>query len=165
MDLTDHPDHQDEETKRPKSVRRRTACRLAAVQTLFQSWASKKSVTDIVPSFKEHFLPGLLAEFDVKTIDDEHYTKLVFGSAHYADEIDQVISPLLRNDWTIERLGEVERSVIRAAYIEFRDIAHIPPKAIITEYTAIADSCGGDGKFVNAILDKLARNLRSAEMA
>lgn len=153
------------EAKRPKSVRRRAACRLAAVQTLFQSWASEKSVADIVPRFKDHFLPGLLDDFGVTTIDDEHYTKLVFGAAHYAEEIDASVAPLLRSDWTIDRLGEVERSVIRAAYIELRDAPQIPPKAVITEYTAIADSCGGDSPFVNAILDKLARQLRAEEMA
>ena len=167
MDFNHAADAADEEleAKRPKSVRRRTACRLAAVQTLFQSWASKKIVADIVPSFKEHFLPTLLEEFSINTIDDEHYTKLVFGAAHYAEEIDQAVAPLLRSDWTIDRLGEVERSVIRAAFIEFRDAEHIPAKAVITEYTAIADSCGGDGNFVNAILDKLARQLRPDQMA
>ncbi|MCE2516805.1 MAG: hypothetical protein J4F41_02995, partial [Alphaproteobacteria bacterium] len=138
MDLTDLNDQdQEQESKRPKSVRRRAACRLAAVQTLFQSWASKKPVADIVPRFKDHFLPGLLEEFGVKSIDDEHYTKLVFGAAHYGEEIDASVAPLLRSDWTIDRLGEVERSVIRAAYIEFRDAPQIPPKAVITEYTAI----------------------------
>ncbi|MGU9961669.1 MAG: transcription antitermination factor NusB [Candidatus Puniceispirillales bacterium WSBS_2018_MAG_OTU23] len=152
------------EKHRPKSVRRRTACRIAAVQTLFQAWASKKTVADVVPSFQKHFLPSLMAEFRITTIDDDHYTKLVFGAAHYADEIDQTIIPLLRSDWTIDRLGEVERSVIRAAFIEFRDAEQIPAKAIITEYTAIADSCGGDGNFVNAILDKLARLIRPDQM-
>jgi N utilization substance protein B len=117
-----------------------------------------------VPRFKTHFLPDLLKEFDVKTIDDEHYTKLVFGAAHFAEEIDQSIIPLLHSDWTIERLGEVERSTIRAAFIELRDIQDIPTKTIITEYTNIADSCSADSNFVNAILDKLARQVRPGEM-
>ena len=94
---------------------------LAAVQTLFQCWASKKDPTQIVPEFKAHFLPQLLQEFEIASIDDGHYTKIVFGATKDADEIDQAIAPLLKDDWTIERLGEVERSVIRAAFIEFRD--------------------------------------------
>jgi N utilization substance protein B len=150
--------------KRHKSVRRRTACRLAAVQTLFQSYASVTPVDQTVPRFKTHFLPKLLAEFDIKSIDDAHYTRLVFGAAHFADDIDQMIKPLLRNDWTIERLGEVERAVIRIAFIELRDAAEIPAKSTVTEYTAIADGCGGDSNFINAILDKLARYHRPDEM-
>lgn len=152
------------ETKRPKSVRRRLACRLAAVQTLFQSWASKTSVVEIVPQFKSHFLPSLLQEFEIASIDEDNYAMLVFGAADSADEIDKIVAPLLRQDWTLERLGEVERCVIRTAFIEFRDAPKIPPKVIITEYTSIADSCGGDSNFINAILDKLARQMRPDEM-
>ena len=151
--------------KRPKSLRRRAASRLAAVQTLFQCWASKKGPTQIVPEFKAHFLPQLLQEFEIASIDEGHYTKIVFGATTDADEIDQAIQPLLKDDWTIERLGEVERSVIRAAFIEFRDTPNIPARTVITEYTAIADSCGGDSNFVNAILDRFSRNYRSVEMS
>jgi len=35
---------------------------------------------------------------------------------------------------------------------------------VITEYTAIADSCGGDSNFVNAILDKFSHQYRKIEM-
>ena len=50
--------------------------------------------------------------------------------------------------------------------IELSGNPHVPARAVgITEYTAIADSCGGDGDFVNAILDRLARQYRIEEMA
>jgi N utilization substance protein B len=153
-----------DEDKRPKSLRRRAASRLAAVQTLFQCWASQKDPTAIVPQFKDHFLPELLKEFDIASIDDGHYTNLVFGAYQEAEQIDAEIAPLLRDDWSIERLGEVERSVIRAAYIEFRNTPNIPARTVITEYTAIADSCGGDSNFVNAILDKFSHQYRKIEM-
>ena len=156
---------EDNEKRRPKSVRRRSASRLAAVQTLFQSKTSKQSVTDIVPQFQDHFLPELLQEFELDRIDTEHYTTLVFHATDRNDEIDDAIRPLLRQDWSVERLGSVERSVIGAAMIELMETPHVPARAVITEYTAIADSCGGDSDFVNAILDRLARQYRIEEMA
>ena len=107
----------------------------------------------------------MLKEFEITSIDEGHYTKIVFGASNDAAEIDQAIASLLKDDWTIERLGEVERSVIRAAYIEFRDTPNIPARTVITEYTAIADSCGGDSNFVNAILDRFSRNYRVVEMS
>ncbi|NBQ83012.1 MAG: hypothetical protein EBU10_02120 [Alphaproteobacteria bacterium] len=116
------------------------------------------------PSIQDHFLPELLKEFDISSIDDGHYTNLVFGAYQEAEQIDAEIAPLLRDDWSIERLGEVERSVIRAAYIEFRNTPNIPARTVITEYTAIADSCGGDSNFVNAILDKFSHQYRKIEM-
>ena len=163
--LITEDDDIDPANKRPKSLRRRAASRLAAVQTLFQCWASKKDPTVIVPEFKDHFLPHLLKEFEIASIDEGHYTKLVFGAYRDGQEIDQAIAPLLRDDWTIERLGEVERSVIRSAFIEFRDTPNIPARTVITEYTAIADSCGGDSNFVNAILDRFSKIYRTIEMS
>ncbi len=82
-----------DEDKRPKSLRRRAASRLAAVQTLFQCWASQKDPTAIVPQFKDHFLPELLKEFDIASIDDGHYTNLVFGAYQEAEQIDAEIAP------------------------------------------------------------------------
>ena len=39
-----------------------------------------------------------------------------------------------------------------------------PVKVIITEYTAIAEAYNGDVSFINAILDKVARKLRTKEI-
>ena len=154
-----------DEKRRPKSVRRRSASRLAAVQTIFQAKNSQLPVTDIVPQYQDHFLPELLIDFEIDRIDNDHYTTLVFHAADRDDEINAAIAPLLRDDWTVERLGIVERSVIGAAMIELTETPHVPARAVITEYTAIADSCGGDSDFINAILDRLARQMRVDEMS
>jgi N utilization substance protein B len=153
------------ERRRPKSVRRRSASRLAAVQTLFQSKSSQAPVAEIIPQFQDHFLPDLLADFEIDRIDTEHYNALVFNAADRKDDIDAAIAPLLRDDWSIDRLGSIERIVMGAAMIELSEIPNVPARAIITEYTAIADSCGGDSDFVNAILDRLARHFRGEEMS
>jgi len=155
----------EQDKRRPKSVRRRSVSRLAAIQTLFQSKSSNISITDIVPQFQDHFLPELLKEFEIDRIDTEHYTTLVFNATDRGAEIDDAITPLLKDSWTVERLGLVERAAIGAAMIELSETPHVPARAVITEYTAIADSCGGDSDFVNAILDKLARRFRVVEMS
>ncbi len=162
-DVLDPDDVQ--EKRRPKSVRRRSASRLAAVQTLFQSKNSNIPVTEIVPQFQDHFLPELLVDFEIDRIDSEHYTTLVFHATDRKDEIDASIAPFLKDSWTVERMGSVERAVIGAAMIELSETPHVPARAVITEYTAIADSCGGDSDFVNAILDRLARQFRIEEMS
>jgi len=158
------PENSDQEQRRPGSLRRRTASRIAAVQTLFQITSSGRSAAEAVPLFKSHFLPALLAEFEVTRMDEEHYTRLVFTASADAAEIDDELRPLLKEGWTLERIDEVERSVLRAAFVELRDMPHIPAKAVITEFTAIADSCAGDSDFINAVLDRLARRLRPVEM-
>lgn len=152
------------ERKRPITVRRRSAARLAAVQTLFQVWASDRAATDVVPSFRNHFLPVLLTDFSIDRMDEDHYTQVVFAVLDEKDAIDAVFQPMLKDGWSMERLGEVDRSALRAGFVEMRSFAHIPAKAIINEYTAIAESCGGDYAFVNALLDRLSRDLRKDEM-
>lgn len=154
-----------DEEKRPASVRRKSASRLAAVQTLFQVWASDRPATEIVPSFRNHFLPALLTDFEINKIDDELYTQIVFTVIDDRAEIDAVIEPLLKEGWTMDRISEVDRSALRAAFVELRSLVHIPARTVINEYTAIAETCGGDYAFVNAILDRLSRDLRQVEMA
>jgi N utilization substance protein B len=155
----------DNERRRPKSVRRRSASRLAAVQTLFQSKSSQIPAAEVVPQFQKHFLPELLAEFEIDRIDSDHYITLVHKATDRETDIDAAIAPLLHDDWSLDRLGSVERVVIGAAMIELSEVSNIPARTVITEYTAIADSCGGDSDFVNAILDRLARDLRTDEMS
>ena len=150
--------------KRPVSVRRRSASRLAAVQTLFQIWASGRPATEVVPSFQSSFLPALLEDFGIDRMDDEHYAGVVFPAVDRAGEIDGLVEPLLKDGWTLARLGEVERSTLRAAYIELDTMPHVPARTVAGEYTAIAEACSGDHAFVNAVLDRLARDLRATEM-
>ena len=107
----------------------------------------------------------MLKEFEIDRIDTEHYTTLVFNATDRGTEIDDTITPLLKDSWTVDRFGLVERATIGAAMIELSETPHVPARAVITEYTAIADSCGGDSDFVNAIRTALARRFRVVEMS
>ena len=154
---------------RPQSVRRRSASRLAAVQTHFQSHSSASSVDassveDSVRQFEAHFLPDLLLEFGLDRLDGEHYRLLVMGASGRRSEIDETLGGLLKDGWSLERLGQVERATLSVALVEFSESSAIPVKTIISEYTAIADSCGGDSDFVQALLDRLGRQFRTGEM-
>ena len=150
------------EKRHSLSVRRRTAARLAAVQTLFQCHASQSPPTKVIPRFKNHFLDDLLAEFEISHLNEDHYQHIIWSAIADMAEIDEKIKSHLRPDWPFERIGGVERAALSAAYIEFRDMADIPAKVVIAEYAAIADSCNGNRQFTQAILDKLAHHHRDA---
>ena len=146
-------------------MRRRSASRLAAVQTLFQAWASGRPATEVVASFRAHFLPDLLDDFGSGEMDGDHYPAVVFTVLDRKEEYDAVIAPLLKDGWTIGRLNEVDRSALRAAMVELRTMPQVPAAAVAAEYTAIAEACGGDHAFVNAVLDRLAGELRGGAAA
>jgi N utilization substance protein B len=63
-------------------------------------------------------------------------------------------------NWRLERLGAIERSVLRLAAAELRNGA-TPPRVVIQEAVALAERYGGvqSAHFVNGVLDALARRM------
>ena len=64
--------------------------------------------------------------------------------------------------WPIGRIDPTLRALFRAAGAEFRD-ADTPPIVVIKEYVEVANAFFPDGKeakFVNAVLDHMAREAR-----
>jgi N utilization substance protein B len=78
---------------------------------------------------------------------------------HNRDEIDALMSKYADN-WDVERMGAVDRNIIRLALYEmfFRD--DIPPVVSINEAVDIAKAfCDREsGRFVNGILDRARKD-------
>ena len=76
----------------------------------------------------------------------------------------QLLTPYL--DREIKGLSPVEHALLLLSAFELRDHAQTPYKVVINEAIELAKSFGGtDGhKYVNGVLDKLAAELRSAEV-
>ena len=155
----------DKSDLRPASIRRRAAARIAAVQTLYQQWGSGQPLTDVVVSFQNRFLPELLKEFNLTHLNDQHYTRLVFGVDARRANMDEHISAYLGQGWTMERINQIDRDILRLAMLEFEDLPDISARTIIAEYSAIADSWEVDTAYITAILDRLAHQFRPQEFA
>lgn len=63
-------------------------------------------------------------------------------------------------NWRLERIGAVERCVLRMAAAEL-SIGETPPKVVIQEGVTLAERYGSaqSAKFVNGVLDALARRM------
>ena len=63
-------------------------------------------------------------------------------------------------NWRLERLGAIERSVLRLAAAELHR-AETPPRVVIQEAVRLAERYGSaqSAKFVNGIVDALARKM------
>jgi N utilization substance protein B len=74
-------------------------------------------------------------------------------------EIDAQLADVTTN-WRLERIGAVERCVLRLAAAELM-IGETPPKVIIQESVTLAERYGSaaSAKFVNGVLDALARRM------
>jgi len=71
--------------------------------------------------------------------------------------LDGLLSEVTEN-WRIERLGAIERSVLRLAAAEL-DIGETPTRVVIQEAVRLAERYGSpeSAKFVNGVLDAFAR--------
>ena len=75
-------------------------------------------------------------------------------------EIDERLEAHTDN-WRIERLGAVDRNVLRLAFHEFLHRPDIPPVVTIDEAITLAKELSDDksGRFVNGVLDRASKTL------
>jgi N utilization substance protein B len=74
-------------------------------------------------------------------------------------QLDDELTEVTTN-WRLERIGAVERCVLRMAAAEL-SIGETPPRVVIQEAVTLAERFGSaaSAKFVNGVLDALARRM------
>ena len=124
---------------KPRPTSRREA-RRAAVFVLYQ-WDVTSSPL------------GSLFEGEV----DDYTQTIADGVAAHVEELDAKITAA-SDDWTADRLGAVERNILRVA-IEELDAGEIPMEVVLDEAVTLAKRYASDdaGRLVNGILGKIAR--------
>jgi len=125
---------------------------------------SGQSVAEFLPVFLQHYSEDIRKSFRVKDLDAGHLNELAMAVESRRDELDAVLSACLATGWTLERMTVIDRAVLRAGACELVSMPHLPARAVISEYAALADVCGCDVGFINAILDRVARDARRVEM-
>jgi N utilization substance protein B len=83
-------------------------------------------------------------------------TILVTGVIEHRDEIDAFIQECSTN-WSLERIGLVERNILRFAIYELCFLPDIPPNVTINEAVEVAKKYGTEEApaFINGILDRV----------
>lgn len=136
-----------------RSARRRS--REFALQAIYSWLMAKGTLSAVQSQFQE------AKGFD--KVDAEFYARLVAGTIGDADALDLVLVPVL--DRRPDELSPVEHAVLLLAAFELREFPEVPYRVVINEAIELAKSYGGtDGhKFVNGVVDNLARRLRPDE--
>ena len=85
--------------------------------------------------------------------------QLVKTVAKHQDAIDRELADVTTN-WRLERLGVIERCVLRLCAAELLR-GETPPRVVIQEGVKLAERYGSvqSAKFVNGVLDALARRM------
>ncbi|MBU8907732.1 transcription antitermination factor NusB [Desertibacillus haloalkaliphilus] len=126
---------------------KRRLARQKAVQSLFQ--------IDVSDTDWQEAIENTLEDNEEQ---DAFITELVRGTLAHQKEIDQIITDHLEN-WTLERVGNVDRAIMRMAIYEMKYIEDIPMNVSLNEAIEQAKAFGGEesGRFVNGVLSKVAK--------
>ena len=134
----------------------RSLARKRAVQALYMWQMTSQNISDIDQQF--------VLENDMNKVDMEYFHELLHKIPALVDELDQCITPVL--DRPFEELDPVEIAIMRIGVYELQHRLDVPYKVAINEAVKLAKTYGAeDGhKYVNSILDRVARKLRAVEI-
>jgi transcription antitermination protein NusB len=140
----------------------KSASRLYAVQALFQMEHSSQSYDTVRTEFLEHRFGAVYDGDEMIDGDIRHFGTVLETAVNYQAAIDQMTDRALVAKWPIARIDPTLRALFRAAGSELRD-QDTPPKVVINEYVDVARAFfpeSDEPKFVNAVLDHMAREAR-----
>ncbi len=140
----------------------KAAARLYAVQALFQMEVSGQTVEAVRAEFEDHRFGAVYEEGEMAEGDVELFRAVLDRAVNHQGRIDQMTDRALVAKWPIARIDPTLRAVFRAAGAELVE-GGTPPKVVISEYVDLAKAFfpeGREAKFVNAVLDHMAREAK-----
>ena len=140
----------------------RAAARFYAVQALFQMESSGQTVEQVRREFETHRIGAEGEDESWVEADIGLFRKLIEMAVDQQAAIDQMTDRALVAKWPIARIDPTLRGLFRAAGAELVT-AEAPPKVVISEYLDVAQAFfpeGNEVRFVNAVLDHMAREAR-----
>jgi len=142
--------------KKPSKTEMRREARQFALQALYQWEMAGASLNEIEAQFR--------VEQDMTRTDMPLFSELLHQVPAKVSELDDHLTPLL--DRALGDLDPVELSVLRLGAYEMADRIEVPYKVVINEAVNLAKVFGATDshKYVNGVLDKLARKLRAVEV-
>ena len=130
--------------------------RARVVQALYQWLVSGDDLTEIEKQF--------LNQKEGK-ISKAFFSNLFINIPKNISLLDEIIKPSL--DRSIDELGPIERAVLYLGVYELKFQPEVPYKVVINEAVELTKLYGAEKayKLINSSLDKIAKDLRSAEVS
>jgi N utilization substance protein B len=146
---------------------RRQAARLAAVQALYQWQEGEHAPGEIIEQFLEVRTSERGEGGMQRDADRPLFKDVVEGSINYKDALEEAVSAALTQGWTWGRVDRLVRAILLAGAYELLYRKDVPARVAINEYVEIAHAFydQGEPSFVNSVLDRVARQARSAELS
>ena len=108
---------------------------------------------------ERQFLTDRVGE-DSPSIDRGYFHQLLHGVVAATERLDRRLEPLL--DRPVAQVDPVECAILRLGAFELVERLEIPTGVAINEAVELAKTFGGENghRYVNGVLDRLAKNVR-----
>ncbi|ENN92284.1 transcription antitermination factor NusB [Bartonella bovis] len=141
---------------------KRGVARLAAVQALYQMDIVGIGVTEIAAEYKAYRLGKNIDGNQYLDADFQWFRAIIAGVVQEQKKLDPMLQKKLSEEWSLSRLDSILRAILRAGLWELVNHKNIPTAVIVSEYVDVAKAFfeSDEPKLVNAILDKIAKEIR-----
>lgn len=131
----------------------RTLARKQALQLMYQGEILEKTPRELYDNGQLVPETQGLGEYALMLLD---------GAKESLEAIDELIESASDN-WTLDRMPVVDRSLLRLTTFEMRYVDDVPVSVSINEAVNLAKEFGGDDspRFINGILGRIATQLES----
>ena len=135
--------------------RERHRARRAAVQALYQWQITNQDTEEIDAQFR--------AERLLNRCDVAYFHELLNSIPPQLAKLNRHLEPCL--DRPLKQLDPVERAILQIGTFELLNRDDVPSRVVINEAVELAKTFGAEDshKYVNGILDRIARSVRPAE--
>jgi N utilization substance protein B len=136
---------------------RRGLARRLTVQALYQWLVNETSPDALLRQFAEQ-------DEGLGRADPDYFAELLRGVVDFKAELTAAVAPHL--DRPLDQLDPVEHAVLLLGAYELMHKPEVPWKVVVNESVSLTKVFGAEEgyKFVNGVLDKLARSARSTEI-
>ncbi|GJE16923.1 transcription antitermination factor NusB [Methylobacterium marchantiae] len=145
----------------------RSGARLTVVQALYEMEISEKGVIEALAEFETFWIGREVEGIEQPPAEIAFFRDLLRGVVEEQRAIDPQLDKALSQGWPLKRIEAVLRAILRAGAYEIMFRKDVPARAAISEYVDVAHSfyAGDEPGMVNAVLDKVAREMRGSEFA
>jgi len=125
------------------------------MQALYQWQLNHAPPADIVAQYLEDEVAA--------GVDRDYFSELVRGCTTGDAVFREILAPLI--DRPLEQLDPIETAILMIGVFELRERLDVPYRVVINEAVDLCKRFGATEahKYVNAVLDRAARQLRTAE--
>ena len=134
----------------------RSRARRRATQAIYAWQISGNTMVSVIDEFRH--------EQDMEIADLGYFEDLLRGVERHCADLDAALAPFLDRD--VAQVDPIERAVLRLASYELRHRPDVPYRVVINEAIEVAKRFGAEHghTYINGVLDKAAKEWRSAEI-